>query len=163
MKRIYLFCVVVFTSGYLHPAQAQPFSLSNEFTGPNKCLDIVNDGANNQLNLTNCGKFTGQFWQKTDAKGGYVILQTEFTGPGKCLDVINDGRNDQLTMTQCGNFSGQSWRFDAAGKPGVFRLTNEFTGRNKCLDVVNDGANNHVTLAKCGNFSGQMWRIGRVN
>ena len=47
MKRIYLFCVVVFTSGYLHPAQAQPFSLSNEFTGPNKCLDIVNDGANN--------------------------------------------------------------------------------------------------------------------
>ena len=90
-------------------------------------------------------------------------MQSEFTGPGKCLDVINDGRNDQLTMTQCGNFSGQSWRFDAAGKPGVFRLTNEFTGRNKCLDVVNDGANNRVTLAKCGNFSGQMWRIGRVN
>jgi hypothetical protein len=37
--------------------------LRTEFTGTGKCLDIVNDGANNQLTMADCGDFSGQLWE----------------------------------------------------------------------------------------------------
>ena len=36
--------------------------LRTMFTGQNKCLDIVNDGKNNRLQMADCGNYSGQFW-----------------------------------------------------------------------------------------------------
>ena len=48
------------------PASAQtdggPVRLRTNFTGPDKCLDIINDGQNNQPTMAACGNFSGQQW-----------------------------------------------------------------------------------------------------
>jgi allophanate hydrolase subunit 2 len=87
------------------------YRLQTQFTGKNKCLDIVNDGNNNQLTMADCGNYSGQFWsiKPTGDRGSYR-LQTQFTGKNKCLDIVNDGDNNQLTMADCGNYSGQFWK-----------------------------------------------------
>jgi hypothetical protein len=35
----------------------------NQFTGPGKCLDIVNDGSG-RVQLAACGNYSGQYWSK---------------------------------------------------------------------------------------------------
>lgn len=133
------------------------------FTGPNKCLDIVNDGKNNMLQLADCGNYSGQNWTAQRNQDGTVTLRTEFTGDSQCLDVVNDGVNNKVQMAPCGNYSGQMWTMSEIGasEGQVFMLQNRFTGGAKCLDVVNDGNNNLLQLANCGNFSGQHWHIDR--
>jgi hypothetical protein len=37
--------------------------LQTQFTGNNKCLDIVNDGKNNLLVMADCRNYSGQFWK----------------------------------------------------------------------------------------------------
>jgi len=37
--------------------------LQTQFTGPDKCLDIINDGDNNKPTMAACGNFTGQMWK----------------------------------------------------------------------------------------------------
>ena len=85
------------------------YRLQTQFTGNERCLDIVNDGDNNQLTMADCGNYSGQLWSIKKA-GGYYRLQTQFTGNKKCLDIVNDGDNNQLTMANCGNYSGQFWK-----------------------------------------------------
>ena len=43
-------------------AQSPHYRLQTLFTGADKCLDILNDGANNRLTMAACGNFTGQLW-----------------------------------------------------------------------------------------------------
>lgn len=132
--------------------------LKTQFTGGNKCLDIINDGNNNQPNMADCGNFSGQIWsvQSTQRQGLYR-LKTQFTGEDKCLDVINDGKNNRLTMATCGDFSGQFWSIKSTPNKRSYKLRNLFTRGNKCLDIINDGTNDKPTMATCGNFSGQFW------
>ncbi len=135
-------------------SQTVNYQLQTIFTGKGKCLDIVNDGINNQLNMADCGDFSGQYWQiLPNQKQGYYRLQTMFTGTGKCLDIVNDGRNNRLNMADCGNFSGQYWQILPSQKQGYYRLQTMFTGKGKCLDIVNDGRNNRLNMADCGDFS----------
>jgi hypothetical protein len=98
-----------------NPTQPQSGSydtLSTLFTGKDKCLDVVNDGTNNQLIMANCGKFTGQYWKVSSSKRhpDTYRLTNLFTGKDKCLDIVNDGNNNRITMAPCGDFSGQYWR-----------------------------------------------------
>jgi hypothetical protein len=48
------------------PASAQtdggPIRLRTDFTGADKCLDIINDGQNNKPTMAACGNFSGQKW-----------------------------------------------------------------------------------------------------
>jgi hypothetical protein len=135
--------------------------LKTQFTGGNKCLDIINDGSNNnQPNMADCGNFSGQIWsvERTKQKGLYR-LKTQFTGDNKCLDVINDGSNNRLIMANCGNFSGQFWSISPTRNKGFYKLRNQFTRGGKCLDIINDGTNNRPTMATCGDFSGQFWNF----
>jgi hypothetical protein len=39
------------------------YRFRTQFTGNNKCLDVINDGTNNRLTMANCGNFTGQLWR----------------------------------------------------------------------------------------------------
>jgi uncharacterized membrane protein len=138
-------------------AQAGKHHLRNEFTGQAKCLDIVNDGQNDRLQMADCGNFTGQAWHITRSGNGDTFrLTTDFTGTGKCLDIVNDGKNNRLRMANCGNYSGQFWSMQRVDK-NRFRMKTLFTGEGKCLDVVNDGRNTRLQMANCGNFSGQYW------
>jgi hypothetical protein len=134
--------LVILSVALAAPLIAAPptYRLRTQFTGGDKCVDIVNDGENNKLIMAPCGNFSGQFWKVEHLRGsGYSRLQTEFTGSGKCLDIINDGKNDKLQMARCGNFTGQHWTIEPSKIPGYSRLRTEFTGQGKCLDIVNDG------------------------
>lgn len=134
--------------------------LKTQFTGGNKCLDIINDGKNNKPNMADCGNFSGQIWslEPTQQKRFYR-LRTQFTGKDKCFDVINDGKNIRPIMATCGNFTGQLWSIVPTQNEGYYKLKNKFTRGDKCLDIINDGTNDRPTMATCGNFSGQFWNF----
>ncbi len=140
-------------------AQSSSYRLKTQFTGDNKCLDIINDGENNKPIMADCGNYSGQLWQVERTKqSGYYRLKTQFTGKAKCLDIINDGENNKPTMADCGNYSGQFWKIERTKQSGYSRFKTQFTGENKCLDIINDGKNNKPTMADCGNYSGQFWK-----
>jgi hypothetical protein len=41
------------------------YFVMNELTGPSNCLNVVNDGRNNKLTMTNCNNISGQSWRIT--------------------------------------------------------------------------------------------------
>lgn len=137
--------------------------MRTEFTGHRQCLDIVNDGTNDQLQMATCGNYSGQSWTAVPLTDGvHYRLITPFTGPEKCLDIVNDGKNNNHpVMAACGNFSGQSWALDKNAGHNAIRLRNDFSGDNKCLDIINDGLNNRLIMADCADVSGQYWRRSR--
>lgn len=139
------------------------FRFKTMFTGTNKCLDIINDGLNNQPTMADCGNYSGQYWQlkiTPYSDFGYFQLQSMFAGINKCLDIANDGLGNRLIMTNCGNYSGQYWQLEKIDNtPGYFRMKNLYNGLSSCLDIINDGQNNKLTMASCGNYSGQFWTL----
>jgi len=38
------------------------YRFKTQFTGNNKCLDIINDELNNEPVMAKCGNYSGQFW-----------------------------------------------------------------------------------------------------
>lgn len=158
----------IFTAALAFPvtgAHAQSYHrLSNLFTGTAKCVDIINDGANNKLTVVNCGNYSGQAWYTTAVSGhpGYYKIQNAFDGPNKCLDIVNDGIDNKLIMNSCGNYSGQYWAITTLGNNSVVQLNQLrtlFTGPSKCLDIVNNGTDNQVVMNPCGNYWGQEWMV----
>ena len=138
------------------------FRLRSKFTGDTKCLDIANDGRNNQPTMAACGDAPGQMWTiSLIGSTGQARLRTELTGDAKCLDIVNDGQNNQLIMATCGNFPGQRWLIAPTIVPGSSRLRTVFTGDGKCLDVIKEGKGTALIMTPCGNASGQMWSIAR--
>ncbi|AUB38041.1 Ricin B, lectin domain [Nostoc flagelliforme CCNUN1] len=115
LKKIVLLAMIVSASVTLPlvkeaTAQSTDYRLRTQFTGSNKCLDIINDGINNKPVMAECGNFSGQLWSiETAGSPGYYRLRTQFTGADKCLDIINDGINNKPVIAKCGNFSGQLW------------------------------------------------------
>jgi hypothetical protein len=98
-----------------HAADSPPHRLRTQFTGADKCLDIVHDIANNMPIMAACGNFSGQMWTiESTGTPGYSQLRTQFTGADKCLDIVHDGANNKLIMAACGNFSGQMWSISEA-------------------------------------------------
>tara|TARA_R110002020_G_scaffold150446_3_gene327180 strand:+ start:5041 stop:5604 length:564 start_codon:yes stop_codon:yes gene_type:complete len=136
----------------------QYYRLTTQWQGDGKSLDVVNDGANDQLILADTGDYSGQYWKFTWLGDGYYRLTTQWQGEGKSLDVVNDGTNDKLILADTGNYSGQNWRVERQAN-GYYRLTTQWQGAGKSLDVVNDGANNQLRLAPTGDYSGQYWNI----
>lgn len=144
--------------------QNKYYRLTCQWQGEGKSLDIVNDGKNNnQLQLANTGKFTGQAWKITPLGKGFYRLTTMWQGEDKSLDVVNDGKNNnKLQLAKTGRYSGQAWKITPVGN-GYYRLTTKWQGDGKSLDVVNDGKNNNqLQLAKTGKYSGQLWKITEI-
>jgi len=94
--------------------------------GSSRCLDIINDGANNQLTMADAATVAGQFWQIEPAEGGDARLLSPADSvyrADKCLDIINDGANNQLIMAACSNVAGQFWQIGALRAAGLtFRV-----------------------------------------
>lgn len=136
---------------------AEPTYLQNEWSGRGQCLDVVNDGTNNQLLMAACGQVSGQQWTLSRSEQpGYVRLHNQFTTGARCLDVVNDGRNDQVQMAACANASGQLWKVSTVRADRRYvRLTNQFTGRTRCLESTATG----LRMKSCsGDIGGQRWR-----
>jgi len=160
-ENIMRFLLTLLLVAIAHSASADTSSVSlrSAFTGRDSCLDIINSGSLDQLNMANCGNFTGQMWEITpDGDSGFVRLRTRFTGASMCLDVVNDGDNSQIHMAQCANVTGQQWHIEQAERGSAVRLWNQFTGSDKCLDIANDGSG-RVQLSACGEYSGQYWSL----
>jgi Ricin-type beta-trefoil lectin domain len=146
-------------------SQVKQNRIQNTLTGTDRCLDIINDGENNQLTMTRCGNLPGQRWSLTANQPNRknYRLKTPLTGTDKCLDG-SDGDNIQPTMAQCGNLAGQRWRLVPSkanpGYSGYYLLRNATAGGNNCLEIVNDGENDRLTMAQCSNnAAGQSWRV----
>lgn len=149
-------------------AQVQYNRFRNTLTGADKCLDIINDGENNKVIMTNCGNFAGQRWRiaanKKNSKN--YRLQTPLAGNDKCLGIINDGENNKLIVATCVDSPEQLWSISDnrtnPGYSGYSRVRNQLTGESKCLDIINDGRNNRLTMSTCAKIPGQSWRITRT-
>jgi hypothetical protein len=150
-----LLFAIVFLLGASGAVHAQSSHLWNDGAGSGQCLDIVNDGANDKLNVVPCGNFSGQAWTlQPSGTPGYYKLQTMFTGAGRCLDVVNDGVNDQVRMASCADVTGQFWELTRLRGPGRgFQLTNRFTGPSRCLEAADEG----LRLRSCDRSRGQHW------
>jgi hypothetical protein len=160
--------ILVGSSAIEVSAQIKQNRLRNTLTGADSCLDIIKDGKNNRLMMTECANVAGQRWSMTASEKNPQAyrLQTPFTGMDKCLNIVNDGENNQVTMAKCNGLSGQLWRVTPSqtipGSSGYYVVTNVLAGASNCLNVPNDGRNNKLTMAKCSNLPGQIWRITSI-
>ena len=118
-NKIFIATALALLIGWPAPAAQAASRLRTQFTGLEKCLDIINDGVNNTPIMAWCGNYSGQAWTIT-ASGvrGYYKLRTEFTGPTKCLDIIS-GRASKSNKART--------RFSRAGKTGVRLWLNSMT------------------------------------
>lgn len=152
-KMVALFVLVPALGAQAAPT---PHRLQTPFTGKDKCLDIINDGANNRPVLATCANVSGQIWTfEPLGIPGHFHLHAQFAGAGKCLDIINEAKRDTPIMAPCGNFSGQHWTLTQ--ESGYIRMRNLFSGDGKCLDILNDGSDTLPRMRRCENVSGQMW------
>ena len=140
------------------------YKLSTEFRGVGMKLDVLNEGAKNDMTqLQPDQDASGQLWRFVGNGDGTFRLSTLFRGPEMCLDTFNGGpNNNQPHLTKCANVSGQLWNI----KPdrGAFRFMTKLRGESMCLDIFNGGPNNNQPhLAKCANFSGQLWVLTRTD
>ena len=155
----FLFILLLAAVAHSASADTSTVALRSAFTGRDSCLDIINSGSRDQLNMAVCGAYAGQMWEiAPDVDHGFVRIRTRFTGVAMCLDVVNDGNNSQLHMAPCANVAGQQWRIEQTHQRSAVRLRNQYTGEGKCLDIVNDGSG-RVQLASCGDYSGQYWSL----
>ena len=149
-------------------AQVKQNRLRNTLTGANNCLDIINDGDNNQLTMARCSNVAGQRWSLTasEANPQAYRLQTPLTGAKNCLDIINDGKSDRVIMAQCSDAPSQLWSITPTNKnpgySGYSLVRNELAGGDKCLNIIKDGRNNKLTMTKCNGVSGQSWKITKT-
>lgn len=158
----FLFLVLFSRDVFAQTFESGYYRLTTQWQGEGKALDVINDGANNKLQLAATGNFSGQFWKITAVGDGYFRLTTQWLGEAKALDVVNDGVNNKLHLAETKNVSGQFWKITSLGN-GYYRLTTKWLGDGKSLDVINDGANNKLQLAATGDFSGQFWKIEKVS
>lgn len=149
------------------PAAEGPIALRNRVTGPARCLDIVNDGKNDQVHMAPCGDHSGQQWLVERLKGGpYVRLRTRFTGPDRCLEIVNDSRNNNLArMAPCGNRAGQQWSIEPVPGPGYNTWpTTNLTGPENCLAVIAAARRERVGMKPCPDGSpGEPWSLAPMS
>jgi len=138
------------------------YRLTNTYTGPNLALDIINDGSNYGLTMSQVSDNTGQYWRFIDLGNNVYRLQTRFLKNKYSLDIVND-ENKTPHMAITGDFTGQYWhltRFD----DGTFKLNNDFTGKNMVLDVRGGTYIGYMSNINA-DYTGQHWmfkKIGKI-
>ena len=61
-NKIFIATALALLIGWPAPAAQAASRLRTQFTGLEKCLDIINDGWNNKPIMAACGNFSGQNW-----------------------------------------------------------------------------------------------------
>jgi len=134
------------------------YRLTNRSIGESRSLDVINDGANNKLQLAASGPQTGQFWKITPVGNGYFRLTTKWLGESRSLDIVPDGSNNKLRLADTGDFSGQFWKLTPAGG-GFYRLTTMWQGEGRSLAAVSEGANVNLRLENTTDKAEQLWKV----
>jgi hypothetical protein len=76
-----------------------------------KCLDILNDGKQNNLaNVAACANASGQMWKLRPAGGGAFVLTTSWRGDTKCLDTAGP------QLADCVKVPSQRWTLTPVGR-----------------------------------------------
>jgi hypothetical protein len=127
--------------------------------GMSGCLDIRNDGVNNNVPvLAKCENVSGQNWRVKDRGDGYVKLTTEWGGRGICLDIRNDGKgNNRPVLAACANAAGQNWKLTPDGSG--MRMTTEWRGDQMCLDLLRTKQSTETILTPCRDRAEQRWYL----
>lgn len=158
-----LIASVLLTLFSAHVAVSQGFGngyyrITNRSIGDSTSLDVINDGANNKLQLAASGPQTGQFWKITPVGNGYFRLTTKWLGESRSLDIVPDGANNKLRLADTGDFSGQFWKLTPAAD-GFYRLTTMWQGEARSLAVVTDGSVIKLQLENTVDKAEQLWKV----
>ena len=139
--------------GYTFYKKVMTFlGFKNAFSGSNKCMDIINDGANNKLIMGTCGNYSGQQWTMTPTTLGHVTFSNQFSGLNKCLEATGTS----LRMNNCNAAPSQRWKVEP-DKYNKNYSTVSNGATKMCVDIINDGQNNKLVMGACGHYSGQQW------
>lgn len=83
------------------------YRLTNKYTGPNKALDVINDGTSlYKIHIVDLANYSGQHWTLTPWGDGTWRLTNDFTGLEKHLDVYSDTKVGFLGTD---DRTGQHW------------------------------------------------------
>lgn len=134
------------------------YRITNRSIGDSRSLDVINDGANNKLQLAASVPQTGQFWKITPVGNGYYRLTTKWLGESRSLDIVPDGVNNKLRLADSGVFTGQFWKLTPAAS-GYYRLTTMWQGEARSLAVVTDGADVKLLLENTVDKAEQYWKV----
>lgn len=143
------------------PDPSAYYRLTNDYTGQQKALDVINDGTGQyKIHMVDSDNYSGQFWRFSQRSPNKYDLSTLWLGQDKCLDVINDAgtASTSVHLADKGDYSGQFWTLTPWGD-GSWRLTNDFTGPDKHLDVYSDTEEGFLGT---DNHSGQHWHLTRI-
>lgn len=103
------------------------YRLGTRWQGAGRSLDVINDGANDQLEFRTDAPNTGQHWRLEPAGDGLFRLSTAWEGAGKTLAIADDGASVHLVAA-----GGERWKLTAVG-PGGYRLTSQSQGEARAL------------------------------
>lgn len=137
------------------------YRITNRSIGDSRPLDVINDGANDKLQLAVSGPQTGQFWRITPVGNGYYRLTTKWLGESRSLDIVPDGVNNKLRLADSGVFTGQFWKLTPAAS-GYYRLTTMWQGEARSLTVITDGAEIKLQLENTVDKAEQLWKVAAV-
>jgi len=139
------------------------YRLTTLFQGPNVAMDVINDGNNNRMIMTQAGPYTGQYWKFTPFPGypGYYRISCMWQGENLPVDVINGGPDDNhIILSPIGPYSGQAWQItEIPSAPGHVRFTCIFRGPGYSLEGFGGTTQDRPRLDPTGNFTGQAWRL----
>lgn len=90
--------------------------LSCKSQGTGKVIDVINDGTNNRMRLTDNATYSGQYWMIVPSGDGLYRFangwQTE-----KALDGDIDAENPVASLNPVGNIASQFWRITEVDVP----------------------------------------------
>jgi hypothetical protein len=168
-KQIYIVLIILifaFVLSGLVNYNVEGFWLRNPTKTDDKgnpmCLDIINDGQNDKLQLSTCGNYSGQMWSSRDGQlsNGFSV---DSEGNPSCLGItgyFNSGKLDwRVNMEGCTGGSWQNWSINE--NPYAHMLNNytkDSDGQPSCLNFENDGGNNFY-MRPCEYYTNQQWFI----
>lgn len=100
------------------PQGGGAIKLSCKSQGPDKVIDVINDGTNNTMRLTDNAGYSGQYWMIVPSGEGLYRFangwQTE-----KALDGDIDPENPVAFLNPVGNIASQFWRITEVEAPSA--------------------------------------------
>jgi hypothetical protein len=82
---------LIFVLGGTSAAYAASSHLWNDGMGSGQCLDVVNDGVNEQVRMASCAEVSGQHGELSRLRGPGQAFQltNRFPGPSRCLEATS--------------------------------------------------------------------------
>ena len=88
------------------------YKIHNKAYGEDMCLDVINDGINNdRVHMVPCANFTGQYWKMDKRISTFGFQLTNWwQGDYKCLSIAGEFE-DEVRLKDCGAKGENLWSF----------------------------------------------------